>query len=128
MVNDSVLVFLGMAIVVDPWDGKRSPKGKLLRNQYNQNLDQIYYLLFRAEYKSRHGEMNRFLMTKTTREMRVLPSYGPNIPSKVLLKPKPRILSSRQDILIFYPQFYVVQDVATKVSSELIGDFLSYIS
>ena len=31
-----------------------------------------------------HGEMNRFLMTKTTREMRVVPSYGPNIPSKVL--------------------------------------------
>ena len=25
-----------------------------------------------------HGEMNRFLMTKTTREMRVVPSYGPN--------------------------------------------------
>ena len=31
-----------------------------------------------------HGEMNRFLITKTTREMRVVPSYGPNIPSKVL--------------------------------------------
>ena len=31
-----------------------------------------------------HGEMNRFLMTKTTREMRVVPSYDPNIPSKVL--------------------------------------------
>ena len=57
--------------------------------------------------------------------MRVLPSYGPNIPSKVLLKPKPRILSSRQDILIFYLQFYVVQDVAARGSSELIGDFLS---
>ena len=34
--------------------------------------------------KAAHGEMNRFLMTKTTWEMRVVPSYGPNIPSKVL--------------------------------------------
>ena len=75
----------------------------------------------------RHGEMNRFLMTKTTREMRVVPSYGPNIPSKVLKKPKPRIFSSRQNILIFYLQFYVVQDVATRGSSELIGDLLSSI-
>ena len=59
--------------------------------------------------------------------MKVVTSHGTNIPSKVLLKPKPRILSSRQDILIFYLQFYVVQDVATRGSSELIGDFLSSI-
>ena len=34
--------------------------------------------------KPLHGEMNRFLMTKTTREMRVVPAYGPNIPLKGL--------------------------------------------
>ena len=66
-------------------------------------------------------------MTKMTREIRVMPSYGPNIPSKVLLKPKPRIMSSRQDILIFYLQFYVIQDFATRGSNELIVDFLSSI-
>ena len=80
-----------------------------------------------SETETRHGEMNRFLMTKTTREMRVVLKYYLNNPLQLLFNEKPRILSSRQDVLIFYLQFYVVHDVATRGSSELIGDFLSSI-
>ena len=47
----------------------------------------VFLFVVSVSFKNHsHGEMNHFLMKNTTREMRVVPSYGPNIPSKVLQK------------------------------------------
>ena len=46
-----------------------------------------------------HGEMNQFLMTKTTREMRVVLKYYLNNPLQLLFNEKPKILSSKNHLL-----------------------------
>ena len=45
-----------------------------------------------------HGEMNRFLMTKTTREMRVVLKYYLNNSLQLLFNENPKILSSKNHL------------------------------
>ena len=57
-------------------------------------------------------------------EMRVVSSYGPNSTSKVLQKGTLKYFPKSELSWFFYLQFYVVQDVATRGSGELLSDFL----
>ena len=53
-----------------------------------------------------HGEMNRFLMTKTTREMRVVLKYYLNNSLQLLFNENPKILSSKNHLLAHWsPQW-----------------------
>ena len=51
------------------------------------------------EILASHGEMNRFLMTKTTREMRVVLKCYLNNPQQLLFNGNPKILSSKNYLL-----------------------------
>ena len=53
-----------------------------------------------------HGEMNRFLMTKTTREMRVVLKYYLNNPLQLLFNEKPKILSSINHLLAHWSPWW----------------------
>ena len=46
-----------------------------------------------------HGEMNHFSMTKSTREMRVVPKDYLNNPLQLWFNEKPKILSSKNHLL-----------------------------
>ena len=53
-----------------------------------------------------HGEMNRFLKTKMTREMRGVLKYYLNNPLQLLFNEKPEILSSKNHLLAHWsPQW-----------------------
>ena len=56
------------------------------------------YLLTPYSQNTTHGEMNRFLMTKTTREMRVVLKYYLNNSLQLLFNENPKILSSKNHL------------------------------
>ena len=63
-------------------------------------------------------------MKMHAQEKRVVSSYGPNIPSKVLQKGTLKYFPKSDLSWFFYLQFYVVQDLATRGRGELLSDFL----
>ena len=64
-------------------------------------------------------------MKMRAQEMRVVSSYGPNITLKVLQRHSLKYWAKGKKFWFFYLQFYVVQDLATRGSSELWSDFLA---
>ena len=64
-------------------------------------------------------------MKMRAQEMRVVSSYGPNITLKVLQRRSLKYWAKGKKFWFFYLQFYVVQDLATRGSSELWSDFLA---
>ena len=63
-------------------------------------------------------------MKMHAQEMRVVSSYGPNIQSKVLQKHTLKYFPKSDLSWFFCLQFYVVLDLATRGSGELLSDFL----
>ena len=64
-------------------------------------------------------------MEVRAQEMRVVSSYGPNITLKVLQRRSLKYWAKGKKFWFFFLQFYVVQDLATRGSSELWSEFLA---
>ena len=71
-----------------------------------------------------HGEMNRFLMTKATREMRVVLKYYLNNPLQLLFNETPKILSSKNRQYILYHTYCIILPDFPKICQSHIVSYI----